>query len=270
MEYINLHTHTSFSDGTLKPEELFRVAKRKSIRYLSITDHDTVNAYNNLSIPSDIKFITGIEISTRNHDYLHILGYNIDVKNKSFLADLEEYRQRRISRVKEIITKLNQIGVKISFEELNWNSNVTVGRPHIADLMIKKGYGKTRTEVFHKYLVEGCYAYVKPKGPDIKEAIKTIKNAGGIVVLAHPSTIEGSFDIEDVIKMGFEGIEVFYPTHTNGKIKKYLNIAEKYNLIVTAGTDYHGPKTDKDVMDMYEYEKEKMLKIDEIFNYERN
>ncbi|HOJ86381.1 MAG: PHP domain-containing protein [Elusimicrobiales bacterium] len=266
MVYINLHTHSNFSDGTLTPSDLIKLSNSKGVEYLSLTDHDTVNGYDSLKDDEikGIKFIKGIEISTKNHDYLHILGYNIDVKNKSFLSDIADYRERRVSRVKEIIRKLNEININISFDDLKANSLTTLGRPHIADALIEKGYGKTRTEVFHKYLIEGCYAYVKPRGPDISEAIKTIKNAGGVAVLAHPSTIEGSFNVEDVIKMGFDGIEVFYPTHTNNKTKKYLEIAKKYNLIVTAGTDYHGPGTDREKLDLFKFETDKFNNIEKI------
>jgi len=266
-DYINLHVHSNFSDGVFSPEEIINISKSKSIKYLSLTDHDTVNGYNSISINNikDIKFIKGIEISTKNHDNLHILGYNIDIKNKSFLLNIKDYRERRIRRVKEIIKRLNDINISISFDELDFGLLTTIGRPHISDLLVKKGYGKTRTEVFHKYLVEGCYAYVKPQGPDIDEAIKTIKNAGGVCVLAHPSTIEGSFNLEDIIKKGFDGIEVFYPTHTNSKIRKYLEIARKYDLIVTAGTDYHGPGTDREKIDLYEYDFEKYFNIERLF-----
>lgn len=263
--YINLHSHTNFSDGTLSPGELINLAISKGVSYLSITDHDTVNEYFNLDGNfNGIKIIKGIEISTRDHDYLHILGYNIDIKNRKFLSDLGEYRERRIFRVKEILKRLNKIGVDISFEELDASSLTTIGRPHIADVLVRKGYGKTRNEVFNKYLVEGCYAYVKPQGPDIYEAIKTIKEAGGVSVLAHPSTIEGSFNIEDVIKKGFDGIEAFYPTHKNSRIRKYIELAKKYNLIVTAGTDYHGPGSEKEIMDMFEFNKSNLLNIGRI------
>ncbi|MEF3280550.1 MAG: PHP domain-containing protein [Elusimicrobiota bacterium] len=268
MPYINLHTHSNFSDGVLTPKEVINFAFQKGVHYFSLTDHDTVNGILALS-DSDIKgikFIKGIEISSCEHDYLHILGYNIDIKNKSFLSDIAEYRRRRISRVVDIIKKLNDVGIDIKFEDLEFKESSTVGRPHIADALVKKGYGKTRTEVFYKYLVEGCHAYVKPRGPRLEEAIKTIKNAGGVAVLAHPSTIEGSLNVEEVIKSGFDGIEAFYPTHTNNKVKKYLGIAAKYNLIVTAGTDFHGPKTDKNIMDKFEFDLSKLLNIDRIIN----
>jgi predicted metal-dependent phosphoesterase TrpH len=257
MAYINLHTHSKFSDGTLSPNDLIKFAKSRNVRYFSLTDHDTVNSYEFIDkkLIEDIVFITGVEISTRENDYLHILGYKITLNNKQLLKSLDEWRKKRILRVGEMIKKLNEIGINISFDELNMDELITVGRPHIADVLVKKGYGKTRSEVFYKYLVEGCYAYVEPLGPTIREAIDVIKNANGLGVLAHPAQIEGCFDIDELIrKYEFDGIEVFYPSHTATKVKKYLDIANKYNLIVTAGTDFHGPNTDRKVIDVFEYD----------------
>lgn len=263
---INLHTHSNYSDGTISPRDIISLAIKKGIGYLALTDHDTVNGLMSIADDDkkDIKFINGIEISTRDHDYLHILGYNVDIKNRSFLSDIEDYRERRISRAKEIIKRLNDIKIDISFEELDVSTQTTVGRPHIADLLIKKGYGKTRSDVFHKYLIEGCYPYVKPRGPDIEEAMNTIRKANGIVILAHPSTVEGSFNVEELVKKGFDGIEVYYPTHTNNKIRKYFDIAKRNDLIATVGTDFHGPNTDRNIIDTFEYDSEKLLNIDRI------
>lgn len=264
--YINLHTHSSHSDGTLSPLELLNKAVESNVNYFSLTDHDTVSGWDELDINSHngIKLIYGVEISTREHDYLHILAYNIDVKNVYFRNKLAEFRDRRIERIKNIINKLNKIDVSIDFDEINVDSTDTVGRPHIADILIKKGYGRTRSEVFHKYLIEGCYAYVKPMGPTVNEVLELIKNNKGLAVLAHPSTIEGHFNVEDIIKKGFDGIEAFYPTHTNSKVRKYLEIARKYDLIVTAGTDYHGPGTERETMAYYVYD-DKFLNTERLF-----
>ncbi|MCX7641038.1 MAG: hypothetical protein N2Z20_00165, partial [Elusimicrobiales bacterium] len=153
----------------------------------------------------------------------------------------------------------------IDYSDLDVSAFSTIGRPHIADALVKKGYGKNRTEVFLKYLTEDKPAYVPPQGPDVKEAVELIKNHGGFAVLAHPSTIEKDFDVYRLIEIGFDGIEAFYPTHTNSKTKKYIEIAKKYNLIVTAGTDYHGPNTDREIMDIYKYDSKEMKNIEKLF-----
>lgn len=264
--YINLHTHSVFSDGILGIKELISEAKKRNVIYLSITDHDTVNGYRDLNSElNGIHIINGVEISTRNHDYLHILGYGIDVFSSSLEVKLKLWRERRLERVSQIIDKLKKIGIDISLDDLDVSLLTTIGRPHIADVLVKRGYGSTRNDVFYKYLVEGKPAYVSPMGPDLKEAIETIKDAGGFTILAHPGSIEGAFDIEELVR-NFDGIEVFYPAHTSSMIKRYLSIAKKYNLIVTAGTDYHGPGTTRDLMDYYIFDKEELLNIERVIN----
>lgn len=266
--YINLHSHSNYSDGSLDVKSLIDVARNKKVSYFSITDHDTVNGYKDIKSEylNGINFISGVEISTKNHDYLHVIGYNIEIKNENLEGKLSEFRKRRVSRVKEIISKLNSIGIDIDYSELDISEFSTVGRPHIADVLVKKGYGSSRADVFYKFLIEGKPAYVEPRGPDVVEAIELIKNNGGVVVLAHPSTVEKDFDLEKLIRLGFDGIEVFYPTHTNTRIKRYTEIAKKYNLIITAGTDYHGPNTERELMDLYRYDRNLMNGVERLFN----
>ncbi|MGC8867122.1 MAG: PHP domain-containing protein [Elusimicrobiales bacterium] len=265
--YINLHSHSVYSDGRLDVRSLVEFAKKKRVLYFSITDHDTINAYSDAGIKyaQGLHLIRGVEISTKNHDYLHILGYGIK-KTDELEKKLEDFRNRRISRINDIISKLRCLGIDISFDDLKISSMTTVGRPHIADALVEKGYGCSRNEAFLKYLVEGKPAYVEPRGPDVDEAIEVIKNAGGLAVLAHPRMVEKFFDIEMLIKKGFDGIEAFYPAHTSWGIKRYIEIAHKYNLIVTAGTDYHGPQTDRQDMDIYSCDLEEIKMMERLFN----
>lgn len=267
--YINLHAHSKYSDGTLDIKDLFEIVKKKNISYFSLTDHDTLNGYNDIKNEylQGINFISGVEISTKDHDYLHILGYGIKKNLKNFKEQLLDFRQKRISRIKDIILKLQKLGIDIKYSDLNISDLSTVGRPHLADALIKKGYGKTRSEVFFKYLVEGRPAYVEPRGPDIGEAVELIKRTGGFAILAHPSTIEKDFDLEKlIIDFEFDGIEAFYPTHTIPKVNRYIELAKKYNLIITAGTDYHGPNTDRELLDVYKYDSNIMYGIERMLN----
>ena len=270
--YINLHAHSVYSDGTLDIKSLFELVRKSNISYFSLTDHDTLNGYSEIKKEylDGVNFISGVEISTKNHDYLHILGYGMKKELDFFNERLADFRERRISRVKEIIGKLQRIGIDIDYSDLHISDLSTVGRPHIADALVKKGYGRTRFDVFFKYLVEGREAYVEPRGPDVAEAVDLIKRCGGVAVLAHPLTIERDFDIERIIsEVGFDGIEAFYPTHTPRSINRYIEIAKKYNLIITAGTDYHGPHTDRDLIDLYKYDKNLMKGVERLFNGER-
>lgn len=271
--YINLHVHSRYSDGTLDISELFDIIKRKNIRYFSLTDHDTLNGYAEIKKEhlEGIYFINGVEISTRNHDYLHILGYGIKKEIDYFKRKLADFREKRIARVKEMIEKLQRLGIDITYSDLKISDLATVGRPHIADALINKGYGRSRGEAFFTYLVEGREAYVPPKGPDVAEAVELIKRSGGFAILAHPSTIERYFDIERIIaEFDFDGIEAFYPTHNETKITRYIEIAKKYNLIVTAGTDYHGPNTDRQLLDLYEYDRDIMVGVERMLDGSRS
>lgn len=268
MYFINLHTHSTYSDGTLPPEEVLNLAIKNKITYFSLTDHDVISGWNILREKikdSGVKYIYGIEITTRNHDYLHILGYNIDIENARFLAKLADYRNRRIERIKKIFRKLKDLGLKADFEELEFTGNASFGRPHLARFLKKKKFIKTVKEGFEKYIAYGRPAYEPPFGPDVKEAIETIKECGGLAVLAHPGVIDMEIDFKKLKDYGLDGIEAFYYSHSNSTINKYLKIAQSYSLNVTAGTDFHGPGTDRGKMYGFEYQDKYFNWLDSYF-----
>jgi len=244
MPLINLHSHSKCSDGTLSPTELAVMVSKAKIRYFSLTDHDICLGWEELE-PAlkkfGVRYTYGIELSTRLHDNLHVLGYGLDIRSPVFLSRLEDFRSRRIERVKKIIALLREQGFDVSFEELKTAEGHSYGRPHIADLMKSKGLVKTRQKAFEKYIAYGRPAYSPPCGPDIEEAIRTIKDAGGVAVLAHPGVVYKILELAKWKEMGLDGIEAFYPVHTNVLTREFVEMAKKYDLIATAGTDYHGP-----------------------------
>ncbi|PIS46740.1 MAG: hypothetical protein COT17_07020 [Elusimicrobia bacterium CG08_land_8_20_14_0_20_51_18] len=259
MPLVNLHTHSSYSDGTLSPAELLKQALKSRISYFSLTDHDTINGWNEIKEEigrHKIRYDYGIELSTRNSDYLHILGYSIDPENAAFLSKLADYRERRVERIKRIFLKLNALGVKSGIEEMLLNDKTTFGRPHVAMLLKKKGYVRSIKEAFQKYISRGGPAYEPPMGPDVKEAIEDIKSCGGIAVLAHPGVVDKTVDFSELKDYGLDGLEVFYPAHTASRTAEYLRTAEKYSFLVTAGSDFHGPGTERDKMFGFEYKPE--------------
>ncbi|OGR43434.1 MAG: hypothetical protein A2X28_00885 [Elusimicrobia bacterium GWA2_56_46] len=197
-----------------------------------------------------------MELSTRLHDNLHVLGYGLNLKDPVFLARLEDFRGRRLERIKIIIGLLKGQGFEVSFEELDTITDRTYGRPHIAELMKRKGFVKTRQKAFEKYIAYGKPAYSPPRGPDMEEAIKTIKEAGGIAVLAHPGVVYNVLELGKWKEMGLDGIEAFYPAHTNVLIREFLEMAKKHGLLVTAGTDFHGPGSGRGEMFGFEYHEE--------------
>lgn len=256
---VDLHTHTTSSDGTFRPKELVEKAKLIGIEVLAITDHDTVSAFEEINglyeQDEEIAVIMGVEISADYPtDSLHILGFNFkDIKTiGSVLDELIEYRNKRNEIILE---KMNNMGFKVTFEELReFAKGDAVGRPHFARIMVEKGYVNSIEEAFNLYLKDGGPLFVEKKRLKPDEAIKLIKDSGGIAILAHPYEIlRGKADdspedeltfLEDYIKklvsFGLDGIEVFYSTHTPHQTNKLLEIANKYNLMITAGSDFHG------------------------------
>jgi len=268
MTLINLHSHSRFSDGTLTPRKLADAASKAQIRYFSLTDHDNCFGWEELEPrlkELGIHYLYGIELSTSLHDNLHILGYGLNLKDPVFLARLEDFRSRRLSRIKKIIGLLKEQGLDISFEELNITNGHSYGRPHIADLMRSKGFVKTRQTAFEKYIAYGKPAYSPPCGPCIEEAIKTIKDAGGIAVLAHPGVVKNILELAKWKDMGLDGIEAFYPAHTSVLTREFLALAKTHGLLVTAGTDYHGPDSGRGEMYGFEFHDEFFGPLKEMF-----
>jgi len=244
--FADLHTHTLASDGTLSSQELIEEAIEKGIEIISITDHDTVDGLLNIKLMPDIFFIYGVEISAEYPRTLHILGYGIDPNNEKLRGTLKELQEYRKKRNEIMVQKMNNIGFQITLEELLEEAgNEIVGRPHFASLMVKKGYVSNYQEAFDKYLKKGAPIYVDKKRLSAEQAIELINAAGGISVLAHPYQSEAEVGkleslLEELIGYGLQGIEVFYSKHTKKQTELYLSLAKKYDLLITAGTDFHG------------------------------
>jgi hypothetical protein len=268
MPLINLHSHSRYSDGTLSPAELADAAAKAGIGYFSLTDHDISRGWSELEPclkERGIRYTRGIELSTCRHDNLHVLGYGLDLADLELQARLAEYRARRIERAGKIIELLKEQGLDVSFEELKIGADHCFGRPHIADLLKRRGFVKTRQKAFEQYIAYGKPAYVPPRGPDIEEAIRTIKKAGGIAVLAHPGIVLKILELDKWKEMGLDGIEAFYPAHTNVLTRELLGMAKNHGLLVTAGTDFHGPGTSRDEMFGFEWYDEFFEPLKELF-----
>lgn len=257
-KYIDLHTHTTYSDGELTPDELIKKAITKNIKILAITDHDTVDGLNNITYKSDkINVIKGIELTAKvDIGTMHILGLDIDKDNKKLNEKLIEIKDNSINSVLSVIEQLKKdYNIYFTYEELkelvNYNHNL--GRPDIARLLIRKGYVNTVKEAFDKYLID---AYNKSrttkKGINYQECIELILKSNGIPVLAHPKTLkltdkELLYLLKDMINCGLMGIEVYHSSHTKTEIDKYLKLANELNLLISGGSDYHGINTKPDI-----------------------
>jgi predicted metal-dependent phosphoesterase TrpH len=247
---IDLHTHSTSSDGTMTPAELVKYAHKKGLAAIAITDHDTIDGIAEaIDVGSvlGIEVVPGIELSVKYFGHnVHLLGYLFDRQQEELLVALELLQAGRIERNKKIVAKLNSLGLAIQFSELKRSAGPGQnGRPHIAKLMIQKGFVRTMDEAFEKYLGQGGLAYVSRFAYCVEDAIALIRNAGGIAVLAHPFQLDKAVenlpdDLHQLRDMGLDGIEVYYPTHSRQFKKRLIALAEKNSLLLTGGSDYHG------------------------------
>lgn len=248
---IDLHTHSTYSDGTFTPKELFALAKGIGLKALALTDHDTVAGLNDAAFYAkeyEIEFVPGVElVAEHNSKEYHILGLYIDYENIVLIKTLNELiYEKRVIRNKRIIEKLNSIGIKISLEDLaNKNDKALLTRTHFASALVRKGYCRSLNEAFHIYLGEGKPAYVIRETLTPTECIETIHNCNGIAILAHPTLYHLDYKQIDqltveLMEYGLDGIEAYYTRHTNEDTAQILTIAHRRNLVVSGGSDFHG------------------------------
>lgn len=247
---IDLHTHSTASDGTFTPSELIADAKERGVEAIALTDHDTLDGLAEAIEKGKeigLEVINGIEFSTEySGKEVHILGYLFDIDNKILNAKVEELRLDRERRTKLMLEKLAKYKLPISMEEIleEVEGNI-ISRTHIANAMLKKGYVYTKSEAFRSYLSPTGVAYVPKENIDPFEAIRVIKESGGIASLAHPKLIGlGREKYEEFLaqlaKAGLDAVEVYYPGFEKGDEEYYKKTADKYNLLYTGGSDFHG------------------------------
>ena len=252
---IDLHIHSTASDGSFTPLEILTLARQLELRAIAITDHDTLDGVREAlrcELPSSLEFLTGVEISTKAPagvpllGSVHILGYGIDIDDKHLGDHLRQLQSSRASRNPEIIGRLQTCGMDVTYEELvDAFQGVQISRPHIAQLIMKKGYVASINEAFDRYLGTGKEAYVDKYRIDCLTALEVIRNAGGVSVLAHPGLLNLSQEdlasfIEMLKELGLGGIEVYYPEHTLEQTTTFASLADSLDLLMTGGTDFHG------------------------------
>jgi len=249
--FVDLHLHTTASDGVLRPSEIVRYAKTKGLRAIAITDHDTVEGCEEALAEGgriDFEVIPGIEISAEHSPgSMHILGFFLDIDHPLLKERLKYLQKARAERNPKITEKLNQLGIDITFEEvLKASGGGQVGRPHFANVLLEKKVVRNFQEAFDRFLKKGAPAYVDKFRFTSKEALHFISEARGVAVLAHPNTLGMSRYSEleklvlQLVDEGLQGIEVYYPEHSREEIALYRSLAERHALLTTGGTDYHG------------------------------
>ncbi|MBU4346161.1 MAG: PHP domain-containing protein [Candidatus Omnitrophica bacterium] len=245
MRFADLHLHTLFSDGTYTPQELILEASKRDLSAIGLVDHDTVDGVEatfKAAKSKNIEVLAGIELSSEyDGKEIHILGYLIDYKNKRLMGELDSLKKNRIERAYKIIDKLKGMNIELEPKAVfAMARGGIVSRLHIAQAMVKVGQISSTAEAFRKYIGDKCPACVLDFKLSTQEAIKLIRDAGGIPVLAHPYTVNRDELISRFIDYGLMGLEVYYPEHTQSMVNFYLDLAKKFNLLVTGGSDCHG------------------------------
>ena len=244
---LELHCHTTCSDGTLTPSELVQAAVKAGICALAITDHDTLSGWDEAfasAKPYNLEIIPGVELSTVHNDRsLHILGFYPDADKLS--VPLSERIEGRKRRAREMVAKLEALGYPISLPELG--EGVAPSRPHLARALVEAGYVKSAEEAFHRFLGDDQPAYVHYEKFSISDGVALLRNSSAVPVWAHPYLFRGG-KVEDVLKelvdAGLMGIEVYHPCHTPKERKHLEKLSTQYGLLMTGGSDYHGPSPD--------------------------
>lgn len=251
----DLHTHSTYSDGALRPRELIRKAIESGLQGIALTDHDTVSGLDEASEEAEkhrFTFIPGIELTTDYGDVeVHLLGYKLDYKNEALRRKLKAVLESRAERARLMVSRLNKAGIPLLWENVKAETNSDfIGRGHIyralKTLGVTSAYGR---DAFNYFLGKTGIAYVPHREIGTFEALDLILKTDGVPVLAHPGRMADEGLIRKLVDHGLQGIEVYYPTHTPQLIQRYLQLAEDYQLIVTGGSDYHGAFGDTNLGD---------------------
>lgn len=251
-EYVDLHIHSTASDGTCRPAEVARLVHASGLAGFALTDHDTVAGLAEAASEAErlgLKFLPGIEVSAEypRPGTLHLLGYRVNPRSDA-IRDLAAWQiESRSRRNPQIVNRLQALGVAISMDEVREAAGeAVIGRPHIAEVLVRKGYVKSAKQAFEEYLAPGGSAYVSRERLDPGRAIDLIRRAGGICVLAHPVQLAIGNDaqlervIKDLMDLGLGGIEVIHSDHSADQVDKYTRLADQLGLLKTGGSDFHG------------------------------
>lgn len=250
---IDLHMHTIFSDGSVRPEDLVQLAVDNKLEAIAITDHDTTESLEHAQKAAaekaaeghTLEIIPGIEVNTVWKDKeIHVLGYYIDPESQALQDVIKNHRESRVIQIQEMAQKLKaKARLNICFEDIVKEASDigTIGRPHVAKAIIAKGGAHTISQAFNKFLNPKCETYVRRKTVPPHEAVEAIYESGGIAVIAHPGDLEIIEELaEDLMNYGLRGLEAYHRSHSPALIEFHCSLAEKLGLIVTGGTDFHG------------------------------
>ncbi|SDC51053.1 MULTISPECIES: PHP domain-containing protein [unclassified Candidatus Frackibacter] len=246
MMNVDLHLHTTASDGSFTPTKVVDKAVELGLKTIAITDHDTIGGIEEAqlaAVDKNLEVIPGIELNTDISDAeVHILGYYINTNDLKLTDTLSKLRNSRYNRAQRMVKKLNQLGIDITFKRVcQLAGEGSLGRVHIAQAIIESGYVKEISQAFDRYIGKGSPAYINRYKLTPVEAVKLVKRAGGVPVLAHPALAKRDYLIPELVNAGLQGLEVYHSEHDEDDVQHYAALAEEYELIKTGGSDCHGP-----------------------------
>ena len=257
---IDLHMHTVFSDGTCEPEALVGVAYEQGMDAIAITDHDNTGCLERARLAAaaqaeasedrrPMEIIPGIEINTvwtqYGHQEVHVLGYYINPADENLQSVIATHKQARVDQIYKIAERLQRVAhIDVQYEDIvaQAEGSLAIGRPHVAKAIVLKGGASSIGDAFGRYLNSSCATYVRRNTVSPHEAVEAIYESGGIAVIAHPKEMEHIEElVVDLMNYGLRGLEAYHKSHSPALIEFHSSLAEQYGLIVTGGTDFHGP-----------------------------
>jgi predicted metal-dependent phosphoesterase TrpH len=244
-DHIDLHLHTTLSDGVLTPSQLLDEVRARGLAAFAIADHDTIEGYLELRPllqETDPELVTGLELSVATErDDMHMLAYLFAPDFEELTATLETFRKERNRRGRRMVEKLNQQGLELPLEAVyEAAAGAAIGRPHIAEALVNEGLAAGIEEVFRKYIGNHCPAYIPKSMIRPPEAIDLIHRAGGIAVLAHPYINDMHKYVPSLVELGLDGLEIFHYSHSKQHTKELKRLAGRYGLLLSGGSDFHG------------------------------
>lgn len=247
---VDLHSHSTVSDGSERPEVVVRKAAAAGVRYLALTDHDGTGGLDEAQAAAaamyDFELIPGIELSAE--EGIHVLGYFLTYSNPELQATLAHLQQGREGRAQEMLERLAGLGMPLDFERVRRIADGAIGRPHVARAMLERGYVQTFGEAFDRWLGMGQPAYIPSEKLTAAQAIDMIRRVGGVASWAHPEWPDGpqryrptEDTLRQLVEAGLQGIEVYYADHPPEMAERFMALACQFDLVPTGGSDYHGP-----------------------------
>ena len=245
---VDLHLHSTASDGSYPPETVVALAERAGLRVMALTDHDSIAGVAPAEARAErsgIRVIPGVELSVNEAGFdVHLLAYGFDPADKGLNAALTRYRESRRERAKKMLSRLKGLGIRIHLDEVEEIAcGGALGRPHIAEALMRGGHVETFHEAFQRFLGHHAPAYVAKQTVTLEEAVGVVRDAGGVTALAHPGTLNRDHLIAGWARRGLDGIEVWHSKHAPPDVARYRAIAEKQGLLMTGGSDFHGERT---------------------------